>query len=606
MRIVAKLGKIFLGLMAVISVAAVYLWYGRLPIDWFFNRALVQMTLESPETLSQLRFLESVGIKFHQDELDDASLEVQERQIKKIRAIHAELRSYERADLTEQQKITYDMADWFLARMLAAADRFRFHNYPVNQLFGEQNAFPSFMEATHQIHGVRDADDYLARLSKVGVKWAQMLEGLKVREQKRIIPPTFVIEKVLAEMRAFVATPAKDNILYVSLAKKLREAKLDQDEQKRILASAQQRIEGDVYPAYETLIAYFAKLQPKSNQDAGVWKLPEGDAFYADILELHTTSTLTPDKIHALGLSEVARIQAEMRSVLTSQGYDGTRPLGDLIRGIAEEPRFAFSDDAAGRQQILAQYTTIIDEVSRGLGKYFKRQPKLGVEVERVPVFKEKTAPGAYYNPPPFDGSKSGVFYANLYDIRATPKFGMRTLAYHEAVPGHHMQIALAQEQSDLPLFRRMAPFTAYTEGWALYAERLAWEVGFQKDPFDNLGRLQAELMRAVRLVVDTGLHKKRWTREQTIDYMAANTGLAMTDVVAEVERYIVMPGQACSYKLGMLELLRLRENAKAQLGSRFDLREFHDVVLRNGAMPLFILERVVKDWIDETKSKVS
>jgi uncharacterized protein (DUF885 family) len=196
------------------------------------------------------------------------------------------------------------------------------------------------------------------------------------------------------------------------------------------------------------------------------------------------------------------------------------------------------------------------------------------------------------------------VFYANLYDIKATPRFDMRTLAYHEAIPGHHFQVALAQEQTDLPLFRRLAPFTAYIEGWALYAERLAWEAGFQKDPFDNLGRLQAELMRAVRLVVDTGLHEKRWTREQAIDYMAQNTGLAMSDVVAEVERYIVMPAQACTYKLGMMEILRLREQARRELGKAFDIRRFHEVVLENGPMPLFILERVVNDWVKQEKAR--
>ncbi len=598
MRVLRWIGRLGMGLVVLAALASGWLWYGRLPFNWFFNRAFVQMVLESPETLSQLRLLETVGITFHQDELDDASLAAGDRAIAKLKRIHEELRSYDAKKLDPQQRLSYEMADWFLTRVSTAADRWRFHDYPVNQLFGAQSEFPSFMESTHQVHSVSDAEDYVTRLSKVPTKWKQLMEGLLVREQKGILPPRFVVEKVLSEMRAFVATKPEQNILYASLDKKLKDAKVEETARRRLLGSAKQRITKDVYPAYQTLIVYFAKLLPKTNDDAGVWKMPDGDRYYADLLELYTTTKTPPREIHALGLSEVARIQTEVRTILQSQGYDTSKPLGDTMRALAEEPRFSFSDDDQGRAEILKTYQQIIDQANAALGPFFSHRPKMGVQVERVPKFKEKTAPGGYYEAPPLDGSKKGVFYANLYDIHATPRFDMRTLAYHEAVPGHHFQIAIAQEREDLPLFRRMAPFTAYLEGWALYAERLAFEAGFQKDPFDNLGRLQAELMRAVRLVVDTGIHAQHWTRQQAIDYMAANTGLAMTDVVAEVERYIVMPGQACSYKLGMMEILRLRENAKRKLGTRFDIRGFHDVVLNNGPMPLFILERVVNEWV--------
>jgi uncharacterized protein (DUF885 family) len=220
------------------------------------------------------------------------------------------------------------------------------------------------------------------------------------------------------------------------------------------------------------------------------------------------------------------------------------------------------------------------------------------MKVRRIPEFKEKTAPGAYYQQPSIDGSRPGMFFANLYDIKATPKYSMRTLAYHEGIPGHHFQIAIAMELEGMPLFRRMSPFTAYTEGWALYTERLAWDLGFQDDPFDNIGRLQAELFRAVRLVVDTGIHHKRWTRQEAIDYMVANTGMAQSDVVSEIERYIVMPGQATSYKVGMMKILELREKVKSSLGDKFDLRDFHDVILKNGAVPLDILTRLVDQYI--------
>jgi uncharacterized protein (DUF885 family) len=586
-------------LVLLLAATGTWLWNARLPnIDWSFNRAFIKLVINSPEMLSSLRMLESVGITFHSDELDDESLAAGDRQIALMKSLGEELRGYDQASLSPQQQLSYDMANWLLDMMHVGADRWRFHNYPLNQLFGKQNGFPTFMDSTHQVGNLGDARDYVTRLSKVGIKFGQLMEGLRVREERGIIPPTFVIQKVLAEMRAFVATPPEQNILYTSLRKKLDKAGISGPDSERVLADARAQIVGTVYPAYQVFIDYYAALEPRSTSDDGAWKLPDGDAFYAFALEMFTTTKMTPDEVHQLGLSEVARIQGEMREILTAQGYDPQRPVGELMKALGEEERFLYPDTDEGRARILADYQRIIDEVTAGLEPWFSLRPQAGVKVERIPEFKEKTAAGAYYQQPAMDGSRPGVFYANLHDIKATPRFNMRTLAYHEAVPGHHFQIAVAQERKELPLFRRMAPFIAYTEGWALYAERVAWEAGFQEDPFDNLGRLQAELFRAVRLVVDTGIHARRWSREEAIAYMLHNTGMAESDVVAEVERYIVMPGQACSYKVGMLALLEQREKAREALGERFDLRAFHDVVLRNGALPLFILERVVDDWV--------
>ena len=606
MRIVKWLGVILAALLGLLLLVGLYGWYGKLPFNWAINRAFMQFVLESPETLSQLRMLESVGITFHQDELDDESVQAGDRMIAKMNDMMTEFQSYDRADLGYQEQLTYDMGTWFLGKMKDGADKWRYHNYPVNQLFGVQNGFPTFMESAHQINSVGDAEDYNARLSKIGIKFSQVVEGLKLREEKGIIPPAFVLTKVIAEIDGFVATPIEQNILYSSFEKKLGEAKDMADADKtRLLADAKQQIEQTVYPAYNNLKAFLIEQQPKATTDDGVWKLPEGEAFYAFMLEMFTTTDMKPDEVHQLGLDEVARIHGEMREILAAQGYDATQPVGTLMRQLSEEARFLYPDTDEGRQQILQDYQKIIDEISAGLDPWFAVKPKMGVKVERIPEFKEKTSPGAYYNAPAMDGSRPGIFYANLYDIKATPKYDMRTLAYHEAVPGHHFQIAIAQENSELPLFRRMSPFTAYTEGWALYAERVAWEAGFQQDPFDNLGRLQAELFRAVRLVVDTGIHAKRWTREQAIDYMMTNTGLAESDVTAEIERYIVMPGQACSYKIGMIEILALREEARAKLGDKFDIREFHNVVLKNGAMPLFLLRQVVEAWTAEQLNAV-
>jgi len=312
---------------------------------------------------------------------------------------------------------------------------------------------------------------------------------------------------------------------------------------------------------------------------------------------------MTPAEVHDLGLSEVARIKSEMWEVLISEGYsnaDTSITIGEVIQGINKEERFLFPDNDEGRELIIAEYNRILDEVSEGIDDAFDIRPKAGLEVKRVPEFKEEGSAGAYYNRPAMDGSRGGTFYANLRNVHETVKLGMKTLAYHEGIPGHHFQIAIQSELEGMPIFRTIGLFTAYIEGWALYTEQLAWELGFyDDDPFGNLGRLQAEMMRAVRLVVDTGIHFKKWTREEAIEYMVANTGMTTSEVTTEIERYIVMPGQACAYKIGMIKILELREKAKQQLGDKFELRKFHNVVLKNGAVPLDILEEIVDGYIE-------
>ena len=580
-------------------------WFAEKPLMFrvFLDRTLVKMAFESPETLTSLGFLESVGIKSHNGELDDDSPEKQEALFAQVKQVRKTLLEYADSDLDENQQISKQVA-LYLADFAIASEPYRFHNYPVNQLFGIQNGYPSFMEAQHQVHSVEDAENYLRRLEKVQLKFSQNLEGLKIREQKGILPPRFVIDRVLDEMNAFVATSPVDNILYTSLKSKLAKTDVTQDEQTRLLAAADNRIVNYVYPAYQALIDYFVAVRPKAGTDDGMWALPEGDKAYALSLKFFTTTNESASDIHALGLAEVARIQSDILTILASQGYDVFDGFSKAIDRLAKEDKFYYPDTDAGRAQILTDYQSILDEVNAGLDDAFRIRPNAGMEVVRIPEFKEKTAPGAYYEQPAIDGSRPGRFFANLYDIKATPKYGMRTLAYHEGIPGHHFQVAVAMELEGMPFIRRMAPFTAYIEGWALYSERLAWELGFQDDPFDNIGRLQAELFRAVRLVVDTGIHYSHWTREQAIDYMQANTGMASSDVVSEIERYIVMPGQATAYKMGMMKILALREKAKLALGDKFTLKDFHDVVLKNGPVPLDILERIVDSYIKDTLAK--
>ncbi|MBO0358681.1 DUF885 domain-containing protein [Hymenobacter sp. BT186] len=600
-KIILRMLAAVLLLLAVLVVNTI--WFKPFFIRAFYERVFVKFAFDSPELLSRLRLVEGLGIQGHNRKLDDVSEAENNRKFRFLLETQATLHRYDTTGMRGQDQLNYQVLDWYIAKEVAGM-KFRYDNYPVNQLFGVQNDFPSFMADVHQVHNRRDADYYNERLAAVRVKFAQVLEGLKIREKHGVVPPTFVIDKVLTEMSGLVAQAPEQSILYTSLVEKLGKVKdLDAAAQAEILAETKRQITGNVYPAYQALIGYFTALRPRSTNDAGVWKFPDGKAYYAYCLQLYTTTNLSATQIHALGLSEVTRITAEMRAILQVEKISGADSVGPTMVRLGEEPRFSYPDTDSGRTQILADYRRILAEVDKGLGSAFRIRPKAALEVRRVPEFKQKTSPGAYYEPAALDGSRPGVFYANLYDVKATPKFGMRTLAYHEGIPGHHFQIGIAQELQGLPTFRTVIPFPAYGEGWALYAERLASELGFEKDPYDNLGRLRAELFRAVRLVVDTGIHDQRWTREQAINYMRRTTGMALSDVTAEVERYIVMPGQACSYKVGMLKILELRERAKQALGPKFDLRDFHDVVLKNGGLPLEILEQVVNNYIAAKKT---
>jgi uncharacterized protein (DUF885 family) len=587
------------GAAAILTVGlAVHSWYFRpLGISIFFERAFIQFMLEDPEAVSSLGIFEQLGYKGFDGMLTDVSPAHEQKLAKMARDDLETLHEYDRASLSPANQLSYDILDWFL-QDLVEGQRWLFYDYPVNQLFGVQSSTPDFMVQIHPIADRRDVHNYTARLAAFGRKFDQLLEGLRLREAKGIVPPQFVVERVLAEMRAFIAVPARENILYTNLRTKLgRLTTVPAAERSKLLADAQSAIEQSVYPAYRRLIGYFERLQPQVTADYGVWKLPDGDRYYDHLIRSHTTTELDAERVHNIGLAEVARIETELDGILKSQGLPaGT--IGERIARLNADSRLQYPNDDAGRAACIADYQHYINEIVRGLGADFAAAPRLDIKVERVPQFKEKTAPGAYADTGSLDGSRPGVFYVNLRDMRDIHKYQMRTLAYHEAVPGHQLQGVIAQRLAGVPTFRKILPFTAYDEGWAVYAERLGWEMGFENDPLDNLGRLQAEMFRAVRLVVDTGIHRKHWTREQAIDYMLEKTGMARSEVVSEVERYFVLPGQALAYKIGMLRILELRTRAQAQLGAAFDIRQFHDVVLGSGAMPLGILEKQVDAWI--------
>lgn len=590
------------GLALVFVLAALLvvhtLWFKPLKIEWFFERVFVEYALKDPELLSSLRILPG-WLDFHSGKLTDRSLAREAAMSRKLHADLATLRRYDRGRLDEQTRMSYDILEFFLANQVDG-EPYRHHNYPLNQLFGVQNGIPTFLATQHPVDSRRDADNYLARLAAIPTAFDQVMQGLRLREDKGILPPRFVVEKVLAEMNGFVGAAPEENILYTSFAEKLAKlpaGTLDEAARERLLGEARRLIAERVYPAYQMFIDYYDGLLPRARGNNGVWELPDGAGFYAWSVRSNTTTDISADEVHELGLAEVARIEAEMDAILRGEGLE-EGSIGERVQVIAKREDQLYPDSDAGRQQIIDDFQAIIDEADASLDEYFDVRPRIGVRVERVPEFREKTAPGAYYTTPAFDGSRPGIFYINLRSTDEIARFGMRTLAYHEAIPGHHFQLAIQQELTGVPTFRKILPFTAYAEGWALYAERVASEAGFHPTPLDELGRLQAEMFRAVRLVVDSGMHHKRWTREQAIDYMREKTGMPEGDVVAEIERYLVWPGQALAYKVGMNHILALREQAQAALGDKFDIRRFHNVVLTGGAMPLTLLSRRVEAWI--------
>jgi uncharacterized protein (DUF885 family) len=594
---------VLLSLLTLVVALGLHTWYAKpLSINWFYGRIFAQYAFQSPEMLSTLRILPP-ALDFHSNKLDDESPAQADAQLRIASDGLATLKRYDRADLNREGQLSYDTLAFFL-QMQAEGEPYKLHNFPVNQLSGVQSSTLNFLTQIHDIKNGKDAENYLARLRQVPVKFDQVLEALKLRESKGIVPPRFTVEKVIAEMRGVSESAPRKSPLFVSFVEKLDKipaSELDDSARDALLRDVQAAISGQVFPAYRKLTAYFVALQPKARANHGAWSLPDGDKFYAWTVRSYTTTSMTPQQIHELGLAEVARIGGEMDAILRGQGLtEGT--VGARVQKLANDPAQQFPNTPEGKQAMLARYQELLDEINKGIGAAFDLRPKLGVEVKAVPEFSQATAPGAYYTLGAFDGSRPGIFYANMRAPGETPKFGMRTLSYHEGIPGHHFQVTIAQEMKDVPFFRNVVPFPAYSEGWALYAERLAFEMGFGKEPLESLGRLGAEMMRATRLVVDTGIHYKKWTREQAITYMVDNIGMSEGEATAEVERYFVDPGQALAYKVGMIKILALREHAKKELGDKFDLKLFHNEVLGHGALPLTVLEGVIEDWIAARK----
>lgn len=565
-------------------------------LNRYFEEEFQKDVAESPMMQTRL------GQKTNYGKWDDFShlKYVEERNKAKRRLEY--LKKIDASGLNRETRLSYEL---YLQKQKNQLEdyNYRFYNYPVNQMHGYHAELPAFLINMHRIDSISDAEAYISRLEGFPEVMEDVIGNLKIREQNGIVPPKFVFDRVLESSRNLIkAKPfvksSENSALLEDFKLKINELKITGDLKRDLVAKAETALIKKVKPAYEALILFLENQQKRANSDAGAWKFPKGEEFYAYALKTNTTTNLSANEIHEIGLNEVARIHAEMEKIKEEVGFKGT--LQDFFAFMREDEQFYYANDSLGRQKYLKEATAIINTMKGDLDKLFKTTPNAALVVKQVEPFREKSAGKAFYQQPAKDGSRPGTYYANLYDMAAMPTYQMEALAYHEGIPGHHMQIAIAQELEDVPQFRKFSFYTAYVEGWGLYSELLPKEIGYYRDPYSDFGRLAMELWRSCRLVVDTGIHAKKWTREEGIAYYKENTPNAESDCIKMVERHIVMPGQATAYKIGMNKILELREHAKEQLGEDFDIREFHDVILLNGALPLNILTEKVNAWISK------
>lgn len=544
-----------------------------------------------------------LGIKTDYDKWQNLSEENSAKELAFAKAALKRIQVIDVNNLDKQTKLSYQLLTQKLEQQIADY-KWRHHNYPVNQMFGIHSQIPSLLINQHSIKDVKQARDYIARVKNAKKLLEQLTEQLKIRENKGIIAPKFVFEHVIRDSKnLLIGAPfdkGADSTLYADFTDKVNKLDISKTEKSALINELVSALSHEFKAGYQQLISYLTALEKKADNKDGAWKFPHGEDFYNNALQRTTTTDLSAEEIHQIGLNEVKRIHDEMRVIMTKVGFKGS--LNEFFQFMRHDKQFYYAGDEAGRTRYLTEATALINTMKGELDQLFITKPKADLKVKKVEAFREKSAGKAFYQQPAPDGSRPGIYYANLYDMEAMPTYQMEALAYHEGIPGHHMQIALKQELEGIPKFRKFGGYTAYSEGWGLYSEMIPKEIGFYQDPYSDFGRLAMELWRACRLVVDTGIHTKKWNREQGIEYYVNNTPNAKSDAIKMVERHVVMPSQATAYKIGMLKIVELRAKAKQQLGDKFDIREFHDVVLTNGAVPLNVLEAMVNDYIQNQK----
>ena len=563
----------------------------------FLDDLFLEELQESPQSMTYLGMRERYGEwNDISDSARDKSLDMTRQHLEKVRAL----------DLSKANDSVRLSVKMFIqqANKEIEGDRWRYHSYPVNQMRGAHGMIPSFLINQHLIANKDEAKAYINRITNSQTLLQQVIEQLEIRQQKGIIAPKFVFPLVMESidniLRGAPFSEGPDSTILADFKTKIAKLDISEADKNDLAIAASAALQKSLAPGYYGLKIALRKLEANATNDHGVWKFPNGEQFYNFALQRTTTTDLTASQIHNRGLDEVARIQSEMLKIIETVGFDGDlQAFFDFMRN---DPQFYFPNTAEGKEAYLSQATKLINDMKERLDELFITKPKADLVVKAVEPFREASAGQAFYQRPAPDGSRPGTYFANLYKMGDMSKYNMEALAYHEGIPGHHMQLSIAQELKNIPKFRLFGGYTVFSEGWGLYSESVPKEIGLYADPYSDFGRLSGELYRACRLVVDTGIHAKKWTREKAIDYMNANVPHSNNYNVRQIERYIVMPSQATAYKIGMLKIQELRAHAEASLGENFDIRQFHDVVLKDGSVSLPILEDNVNAWIVKSK----
>ena len=604
-RIIKSVGFMLVWALMLFGIYLFNLFYMKpVSIDHYLGKEIIKDLTSSPEYMTYLGIFDDldwltghnskISIPDYEDITEDLNSEKRKLDI---------LTRYSDKALSPLQQTTKQIAIFDTENNIQELENFPLHYYPLNQIGGAHLNAIEFLSDMHQINSYIDAKNYIQRASLFDESFEGLLTILEKQAEENIYAPDFVYVHVINQLNELINHDLEDHPLYSQFVNKISKTDISEENKIALAKELEEVINSHVTRGFGLLKDFMVRTQKYANTNDGIWSLPNGDQYYQLQIRSYTTTDYTANEIHEMGLSEVKRISNRMSEILKNLGYDTeNKSVGQIMNDLNEDPKFLYADTPDRKDIVVADYTEMVKEAQEVMVDYFATMPKADVIVKAVPEYSEQTAAGGYYQSPALDGSRPGVFYANLYDIKQTPTYSMRTLAYHEATPGHHHQIAHSLENESLTLYRRFGYRTsAFSEGWALYSEQLALEAGLASNKYDELGILQSELFRAVRLVVDTGMHHKKWSREKAMDYMKSKTGMSDTEVRVEIERYLVWPGQALSYKVGMIKMLELRNKAMSDLGSKFDIKKFHSAVLDHGIPPLFIVEQKIDEMIEES-----
>ncbi len=570
-------------------------------LNKFFEETFNENMMRSPTWQTY------VGLKSNYDKLGDETEAFEEESIEILKKHLKKIKSFDYDALDKQSKISYDLFVENGESWLESHKKWRYHHFSLNQMFGYHSGTVSFMINMHKVDSKSDAEAYISRLKEIKRVFDERMVYNRKQRDLGIFAPDFTYAHVIdASQNIITGKPftksKKDSPLLQDFKRKVSKLKISKKEKKSLIKDAKKALITYVKPAYDELITWVKETDAMNDKNEGAWSLPNGEDYYRHRLERITTTDMTPEEIHEFGLKDVKRIHGEMDAIRQKVGFKGD--LKEFFTFMRSDKQFYYPNSKQGKAAYLKEARNVIATMKKSLPKMFKTFPKADLTVKAVEDYREKTAGIAFYQGPPLFGNRPGIYYVNLYKMADNPKYELEALAYHEGIPGHHMQIAIKTELEDLPKFRRTGGYTTYSEGWGLYAERLGKDFGFYEDPYSDFGRLSMELWRASRLVVDTGIHHKKWTREKAIQFLTDNNPSGKLENIKGIERYFIMPGQATAYKIGMEKILALRESSRKELGEKFDIREFHDTVLRNGALPLNILEDQVDQWVESVQNQ--